>query len=143
MMPLRFIASMAVLAAIEALSGCSSELDQPVLFRLPAGFRGLISLTVDEKRGASITHTGHVYEISIPADGSLLVRNIRVLQRWHVLFAEYDNGMPIPIAAKIEDEKVVALHSLPFVSHDRNGKEQKLYYFLGTKAECDLARRKL
>jgi len=126
------------------LIGCEQELDKPILFKLSNGFRGLIALEVDRDRGARFDDGGPVYEITIPSDGILAVRDLAILEFWHVVFVEYENGMPVPIAGRLEDESIVAFHSLPFVSHHKkNGKVERQYYFVGTKAECNVARSKL
>jgi len=125
------------------VGGCSQELDKPILFTVPKGFQGLIALTVDANKGAEVDDLGQLYELRIPEDGRLSLRSIEIFHSWHKVFAEYEDGMPIPVAARIENDSIVAFHGLPLVSYHKNGKEQVLYYFVGTKAESDKARQDL
>src|SRR5687768_7802659 len=91
----RFIFTLAALL----FAGCGDGSGPPVHFIVPDGFRGRIDIVLDAKQGSRIeTHDG-TYVLIIPASGTLRVRSLQSLDRWHTATAAYVSGTSLPVLA--------------------------------------------
>jgi len=83
-------------AALMAAAGCSSS-GKPVLFVLPAGFRGEFRVVKDSAQGAELVERGGEWVFEIPPSGVLRVKDDRPFYRWHVERARYPDGRAVTI----------------------------------------------
>jgi hypothetical protein len=98
---------------------------------VPAGYRGVIVLTVDPRvPSPTLKPSGErVYEV--PESGILAIPTADPFQEWHSISARYSDGAPLPVSTinpvPSTDEEVKLR---PIVSTS-----DRLYYLVGTSEE--------
>ena len=115
------------------LSGCSGKSGPPVQLIVPKGFTGWVWLLLDPNSDPIPLVNGQ-YQIVVPANGILRVRDFEPLNRWHSFNAFYDDRTPIPQAYNSIDDfpNDVAVRGGDSGVSLRDGREYRhCSYFIG------------
>lgn len=84
------------IAVVLIAAGCNNS-GKPVLFVLPADFRGEFRIVKDSVGGVELVERNGEYVFEIPPSGVLRVKNDRPFYRWHVERAPYLDGRVVEI----------------------------------------------
>ncbi len=86
------------LAVAVMATGCGGS-GKPILFILPAGFRGEFQIVKDSVGGSELVERNGQWAFEIPSSGVLRVNNDRPFYRWHATQARYSDGRNVTIGA--------------------------------------------
>jgi len=114
--------------------GCSHNAPT-LVFTFPDGFNGLVLISEDKKSDLVLPTRNGVYNIEIPQNGELAVKDFRPFNHWHKTIARYKSGKLLSDETSTSNTQN-ALFGLGY-EHGRG-----CYYFVGTKADYDLISKK-
>lgn len=110
-----------------AVVSCSRD-TPTIVFVFPDGFKGLILFATNTVTGVDLPRVNGQYNIEVPENGKITVKNFKLFTQWHKVIVRYKNGEEIAYETATNDADI-ELNALPF------GPDAGCYYFLGTLAE--------